>query len=282
MTLKTATLVLSAFASIGPGQVQPGTPDQRQPSYAVVAPPSTINVEFLKEPPQLTAEQLAALERSLANVNLPPPVGLQSGPVAGPTTPETTPPSGPIAGGTSGAQPGPGFNRALALRSSTAAAGTHVFYVGNGFAARAAESSPDAWTFINSAATMPDFCCEQQVVADRARDILLWYRQGVYQVSDGQGRFVLGVTGDGGASFCTYSLKPSELSSSLTNRSWESFNLALTNQYLYVSVNVHLASGIYDRKVILRWPLDLLKSCSGFKFPYLENPNTAMIEKFMH
>jgi hypothetical protein len=259
MRLKTvALLALYLQASHSALQAQ----GVAQAQVASVGQPSFMPAEVVTGPPQFTEQQLAALERMLTTVNLPPSQGSQPAPPAGPTGPETTPNPAPAVPSPSEG-PSEANVAALPLRISVAEAGSHIFYTGNLLAARYKAGAPQSRSYINPSSGMSDFCCEQAVIADRSRDLLLWYRQGVYDPVASSSRFVLSSSKDGGRSFCSYSVQPSDLDSRWTERSWQSADLGISGEHLFVSANLHLASGFFDRKVTLRWPLQSLDSCSG-------------------
>ena len=280
MRFKTVTLfyVASCISAVAVhAQVPPGESGQA----ASIGKPSMFTVEFFNEPPRFSEEQLAALDRILSRVNLPPPSGSQTSPVAGPTVPETTPSPLPVT---------PSLNEsnvvgvALPLKISIAESASYLFYAANAVAARSKvdASGSENWLYINPSADMPDFCCEQAAIADRSRDILLWYRQGMYNPAMSQNRFVLAISKDGGKNFCTYSFRPVDVDRGFTERFWESPELAITRQHLFVSVNLHTNSGAFDRKVLLRLPLESLSSCSGFNFRYIQNPTASATADFLY
>jgi hypothetical protein len=260
-------------------------------AQATVAAPERVTIEPLAQPPNFTQQQIAVFEGALALTHRPPPIGTQARDVAGPAElPETEVPSLAI-------EPAPGAPLTIEVSSplapsagglgastinepSVAQSGAFVFYTANWFAARSTVGGVGsaAWSYINPYTTMSDFCCDQDVIADRGRDTILWYRQGLFNSATGQSRFVLGVSNNGGASFCTYSYRPVDLNSSFTNRWWDYPHLALSDNFLYISTSIFLGSGGFDRKVILRWPLDSLKTCSTFGFQYLNGVTTGWAE----
>jgi hypothetical protein len=279
------------------GQVSKGTAAQ-----ARVAAPEHVAVKFLTEPPNLTRQQIAISESAVIRTHRPPPLGAQVRDIAGPAgIPETEVPSNVLSNEVPKLVSGPSSNAPLTIEVSSglspsaggldaspinepsvAQSGAFIFYTANWFAARSTVGGVGrgAWSYINPYADMPDFCCDQDVIADRGRDIILWYRQGNYNSNTGQSRFVLGVSSDGGASFCNYSYRPIDVDSTFTSRWWDYPHLALSNNYLYISTSIFLGSGEddFDRKVILRWPLDSLQTCSAFGFQYLNGVTTGWAE----
>lgn len=162
---------------------------------------------------------------------------------------------------------------------SVAQSGGNVFYTGNWYAAAASTANPGPadWFYVDPfndpAVGMPDFCCDQDVIADRGRDIIMWYRQGLFNFfGDLQGRFTLGVSSDGGGTFCTYSTRPVDVNGNFVNRWFDFPHLALSDNYLYISTNVVFDNSPFtERKLVLRWPLDALQNCAGFGYSYTDS-----------
>jgi hypothetical protein len=253
---------------------------------ATTAAPASITLEFLAEQPRLTSAQLAERERILPQVNLPP------GPVLEQTPDVDEPPNDtatePVRAGTQSNVPpdipstltiiqtsplAPTTGQSTINEPSVAQSGAYVFYTGNWYAARSTTGGAQ-WSYINPYTDMPDFCCDQDVIVDRGRDIFLWYRQGTYQPATGQNRFALGISSTGGASFCTYSFRPLDVNSSWTNQWFDYPHLALSNNFLYIVTNVFgpppapPAQPPFLQQVILRFPLDALQACTGFNYTY--------------
>jgi hypothetical protein len=253
---------------------------------ATMAAPESVTLELLAEPPRLTPAQLAAREHILTGINLPPgPVLEQALDVAGPEASTATEPAETgLQGNVSPAVPSdlkvlvssplvPTTGQSTINEPSVAQSGANVFYTGNWYAAHSTTGG-SAWSYINPVADMPDFCCDQDVVVDRGRDIFIWYRQGVFDPATSQNRFALGVSSNGGASFCTYSIRPLDVNAVWTNRWFDYPHLALSNNFLYISINVFgappppPAPAPFLEKVILRLPLDALQACAGFGYTY--------------
>jgi hypothetical protein len=150
---------------------------------------------------------------------------------------------------------------------AVAQSGRNVMMVGNWWAARSTNGG-GTWSYINPYADMSDFCCDQDVIVDPARDMFMWYRQGLYSSAAGSSRFKLGVSTNGGSSFCTYDYRPNNLGLP-TGLWWDYPALATSNNHLYIITNIYTAAGAFFRQVVLRWPLDSLRSCSGFSFNWL-------------
>ena len=136
---------------------------------------------------------------------------------------------------------------------SLAQTGGFVFYTGNWYAANAytANPGPADWNYIDPSADMPDFCCDQDVIADRGRDMILWTRLG-----GTNGRFVLGASTDH-VNFCTWELNPAQLG---YGGGYDQPLMALTNNFVYISAQVY---GPAFHSVMLKIALDTLQDCPG-------------------
>ena len=172
-------------------------------STATMGAPVRSTAMQLDAPPQLTAAQLAQAEAAVRSSNLSPGRGAQgqAPSAAAPPNSETSPgpigtlSAGPAQAGVSPQAPGdltifynsflaPTTGKSTINEPSTANMGGYVFYTGNWYAARSTVGGQGFgafpnWTYINPYADMSDFCCDQDVVADRGRQFFMWYRQGV-------------------------------------------------------------------------------------------------------
>lgn len=149
---------------------------------------------------------------------------------------------------------------------SVAEGGKFVFKTGNWFAARSTNGGT-TWSYVNAYTGFSDFCCDQVTIYDNARNRHFWYRQGIANAS-GVNRARLGVSADGGATFCNYDYQPNNVNSAWTNQWWDYPHLQLSADYLYIASNVFNAAGSWTRTVILRWPLDALANCAAFSYNY--------------
>jgi hypothetical protein len=263
---------------------------QMQASTAVMPAPARSTPTQLAEPPQFSAAQLALMEQALARINKAPGRGVQSAIADGPpvdseTAPGAAPGPARVTGnGVTPAAPGtlsvflssflsPTTGKSSVNEPSLANLGGYVFYTGNWYAARSSVGgsglgiAPPDWTYINPYAGFSDFCCDQDVIADRGRHIFLWYRQGNFSAATGQSRFALGISHDG-VSFCTYFIRPVDVNGAWTNQWFDYPQLAVTNNFLYITTSMFSGAGGFLRQVILKWPLDALSNCAGFNYSY--------------
>lgn len=138
------------------------------------------------------------------------------------------------------------------------AAGANVFVTWNWRAAVSVDGGI-IWDDINPFADFPAFCCDQDVLYDRGRDMIIWSRQGI---ADGIGnnQLKIGRSNNGGATWCTYTLTGATVGFSGNWFDYE--HLATTNDFLYVTSNMFDAAGIFQRHILMRFPLDTLRTCS--------------------
>ena len=162
-------------------------------------------------------------------------------------------------------------NKSNVLEGSVAQSGRFGFYTGNWIAARTNDGG-NTWGYRSPYADMSDFCCDQVTLFDPSRNILLWYRQGVKNAS-GSNRLRLGVSKNGGNTWCFYNTKPTDTNGGWTGQWWDYPHLQLGADYLYISTNVFNNSDQWTRSVMLRWPLDSLRTCSGFSYNYFQSTN---------
>jgi len=242
---------------------------EEQPgSQATATALKSVTPTLLASPPQLTPDRQAELQAALARklaLGLTRPTGRQ--------VPVTAPPDGAIgpAPDPAAAPPVPGnpfvFEVSAALNPSSASTigepslaqtGGAVFYTGNWYAAvaKTAKPGPADWKYINPAADMPDFCCDQDAIADPGRDIILWTRLG-----STRGRFLISASTNLGTSFCTWELNPAQLGLGGT---YDQPLMALSNNNVYISAQVY---GPFHN-VLLRISLDTLQDCPGGGFNY--------------
>jgi hypothetical protein len=247
-----------------------------------------VTPESLTKPPEMNREQREMLERSLRQERrgrpkasrpaelqhyAPPRPNTHTEPSdlkiiqLNPESPTSTdpPPSTLVSFlGIAVGQPGVGGGTPVD-EPAVAQSGKNIVYSGNWYLARSSDGGLN-WTFANPFADMKDFCCDQDVVYDRGRDLFLWYRQAVGN-SNGNNRFVLGASTDGGTTWCTYSVAPSVLNGSWTkDQAFDYPELALSNNSLYIHTGMN-GTGV-PSTALIRFPLDSLASCAGFSFTW--------------
>jgi hypothetical protein len=152
------------------------------------------------------------------------------------------------------------------MESSMDELGKNVFFTGNWFAARSTDGGK-TFVYVDPFAgwTEPSkFCCDQLVLADEARNMLLWLRQGATytdpKTENFENEIKLGVSIDGGVKFRTYTFKPTDIKSGWTNQWLDYPEMQIGAKFLYLSFNLFDAKDNATRSLMLRLPLDTLKA----------------------
>jgi hypothetical protein len=148
---------------------------------------------------------------------------------------------------------------------SVANKGNLVFFTGNWYAAKSIDFG-STWVSVNPFSSMPDFCCDQDVVYDKNTGIFLWYKQGSKNTA-GENRFQLGVSKDA-STWVFYNLNPKNFNSGWTNVWFDYPHIALTDKNLWISSNVFDNSGQFVRAVIAAFPLSQLANSQPVNFKY--------------
>ncbi len=264
------------------------------------------------EPPELTAAQRDLLA---AHANRP----LRSGPIIpadgtvriGPASP--TEPASPHADGIAAAAPldsGTGGEIQLApndleffrnrplddiatgnstsqmLQPSVGSAGRRVFQAGNWYGSLS-DDNGQTWSYVNPFTLFPTsgsfaggFCCDQRVVHDAARDMVLWYLQ--YNKTGSTASDTNGVR-----------IAVAQDSDNLLNNTWLQYDftpgffglpagtwlndpdIQVSNNFLYATSNVFLTqSNAFSETVMWRIPLSELKAGSTINVSFWR-PNQA-------
>jgi hypothetical protein len=244
------------------------------------------------EVPALTEEQIAQLEWGEANTHLAPEIAgdvaeVSAAPPEGSASleAETRDRSGePLAPGDAiqykwkqfGSSIPSGF-KSNVMESSLDGKGGRLFYSGNWFSAYS-RNKGSSWTYLSSFTGFSDFCCDQVVIHDSARDIYLWLRMGI-PYTDGGGNYenVFKLSVDYAApfdtSYWTYTIQPMSINSNWTNEWWDYPHMQLGADYLYIAWNLFNQGGSWTRTVMLRINLDNLAAAGSFSGAYYYNTN---------
>ena len=139
-----------------------------------------------------------------------------------------------------------GQHASVIAEPAVATDGKRTFYTANYLAASSINGGLN-WTFFDLRATWgkyPDgsqkFCCDQDVVFDPQHKVFIWYAQAWPSKTDGENFVRIGVSNDTlQTSWHIYDIKPSSISPSLKNDWFDYPQLALSNNFLYVTTNVY-------------------------------------------
>jgi hypothetical protein len=153
--------------------------------------------------------------------------------------------------------------------------GKFVFFTGNWYAARSANGGA-TYSYIDPTADFADFCCDQDVIQDPARNLIIWFRQGLAD-SFGKNQIKLSVSTNGGVSFATYTLAPTTIDASLTNQWLDYPHMATSNNFLYLTSNIYNSSDAATGKILIRIPLAQLAAAASINFVYWKEGPGATI-----
>jgi hypothetical protein len=152
------------------------------------------------------------------------------------------------------------------MEASIGQGGKYEFYTGNWFAARTINGGK-TWLYVNPYSGYSDFCCDQVAFYDISRDMIGWLRMGVPNGS-GVNTFKLGISNNGGLSFATWTISPTQINSGWTNQWWDYPHIQLSADYMYLTWNMFNSSGFFVRSVVLKINLDNLKAWGSFAGSY--------------
>lgn len=164
---------------------------------------------------------------------------------------------------------GAGLGSSSVNEPSVAQNGKYVFQTWNWGAARSTNGG-NSWSYINPY-TMADFCCDQDVIYDKGRDRMFWLRQGLSgsfasPLGGVENRYLITVD-TGAASLCSYDIRPSISGLPLFANSWFDYpRISLSNNYLYVGMNVFSNAGAYVSHFLIRFALTEMAGCAATPF----------------
>jgi hypothetical protein len=239
--------------------------------------------EWSAEPPPLTEEQRAQLEYGIEHTHLPGPA-LDYGAAADVTGPVAGTESALLGGRSRSGEPllpgdammfqGTSFGGVIpdgynsnVMESSVGHAGRYAFFTGNWFAAHSFNGGKN-WNYVSAWTGFPDFCCDQVVIYDEARDIFLWERMGlpdfnwenVFKLSVFQKKW--------GGAWWTYTIAPTDINPAWANEWWDYPHIQLGADYMYMAWNMFDQNENWVRTVMLRVDLDQLAAAGGFSGSY--------------
>lgn len=272
--LLTTALVMTAGTAVAATTTQAGARGSASPS-------GTYQPELLMSPPALTPAQAAAREawanRERGHGTLEANRRAAAGPTPGTEAQIGIAQELGMDGDAAGVEPAApntfsiytnkvvkpylgGLSSSVVSEPAHANSGKYVFYTGNWYAARSANKG-GTWTYINPYADFADFCCDQDVIYDQGRDMLIWYRQGV-QLGGGNNNFKLGVSLNGGISWTQYTITYTNYSG--LPLGWFDYpHLAVTRNYLYITSNYFNTNGTFQRMILSKFSLDQLQAQGG-------------------
>lgn len=148
----------------------------------------------------------------------------------------------------------PAGSRSNVSEVSVLMAGRYGFSTGNWWAAQSWDGGY-SWGYVNPYADMSDFCCDQIVMYDKARDLWIWLRMSSLSQNQGQSnQYRISVSTNSGASWTHYNFN------SPTNEHYDYPHWALSNDYLWLTTNkFDWNGGPWTGARMMKLPLDSLR-----------------------
>ena len=236
-----------------------------------IEPEGRATLKYSDDPtlrPEESKRLYEEFKRRLARVNLSVPV-----PVSGdPIEPAVGPPSGygdrittaPVQFVNRDNIAGLPASDSHVAEMAAANNGKYTFATWNWGAARSTNNGV-TWSYVNPYTTngFSDFCCDQDVIHDKGRDVFFWLRQGVPDAS-GNNRYMLGASTDDGVSFCNY------IVNSPTGMWYDYPRLTLTNNRLWITWNLFNSADVWQFTRIQSWPISDMVACVSATVSFLD------------
>jgi hypothetical protein len=148
--------------------------------------------------------------------------------------------------------------------------GDKIFYTGNWYATRSYDGG-GSWSAVNPYTTLPKvdggFCCDQTLIYERSRDILVW----ILQYIEENGRNTLRVAISPGAAMNNWywwDFQPAAVNTNWDGEWFDYNHVSTSDNFLYVGTNAFTIStpSRFARSVIFRFPLDALANGSNLDY----------------
>ncbi len=157
---------------------------------------------------------------------------------------------------------------------SVANNGKQIFVTGNWYATKSVDSG-NTWQYVNPFSTLPSaaggFCCDQVVIYDKSRDLFIWLLQYIRAASGSNVLRVAvkrGPTLQDNSSWYWWDFSPANVNGQWASNWFDYPDLALSNDFLWLSSNVFNASSQWQGASVLRLPLDPLAAGTGFGYSF--------------
>lgn len=150
--------------------------------------------------------------------------------------------------------------------------GREIFVTGNWYATRSLDNGA-TWDSVSPFNALPPvsggFCCDQITHYDPSRDLTFWLLQ--YVAANNTNTLRLAVKRGatlGNNVWHWWDFRPDTVDATWTNVWFDYPDLALSNDYLYVTSNVFTMAGAWTRAVVLRLALDELEAGGQLSYTY--------------
>ena len=255
--------------------------------HGQTGPGKRIPFKAQRERPQLTPEQMRLQEERLrrhkdthGDPALPEAPASQT-PAGAPTASPLQVRPGPTEvlpiGGTftifqqtAQTQPGTSFD----AETQAATNGPIVFYSGNLFASFSTDGGA-SFTFVDPYTQFDPldggFCCDQTVIYDPTRDLMIWQLQYFWSPSTNKGSYRIAFANPASvasAGWCTYEFNPGSFGLD-PGRSLDRPSVALSNNFVWYSANIYTEPDPkWEQTVMWRIPLDVAANCPSLAFDF--------------
>lgn len=151
--------------------------------------------------------------------------------------------------------------------------GKQLYVTGNWYATKSLDNG-SSWQYVSPFTTLPSaaggFCCDQLAHYDRSRDCFFWLLQ---YIKDNNSENVFRIAIKKGASLQNntwywYDFSPKSVNAAWTGLWFDYPDMALSNNYLWVTFNVFNSGNLWQRAVVLRFPLDTLATGAALTYNY--------------
>jgi hypothetical protein len=155
---------------------------------------------------------------------------------------------------------------------SVAVRGAEVLLTGNWFSCFSKNGGAN-FQYVNPYTTFPavngGFCCDQIAIYDKRNDLMCWALQYVQDSNTNTLRLAVATGAEiTNEQWVYYDFRPNTINSSWTNQWFDFPDMALGDNYLYVTSNVFDMSNNFKQSVVLRLPLAKLAAHQGFDYNY--------------
>jgi hypothetical protein len=156
--------------------------------------------------------------------------------------------------------------------------GRQFFFTGNWYASRSLDNGV-TWSYTSPVSTLPSagggFCCDQSLIYEPTRDILVWVLQYARSNNTNTLRIAVkqGKTLDDDE-WHWWDFRPEAVNAGWAGQWFDYNHVATSNNYLYVGSNVFTVTGdSFTRCLLLRFPLDALQAGSQLTYSYFSAEN---------
>ncbi len=163
-------------------------------------------------------------------------------------------------------------NTSVVNEPSVANNGNFIFQAWNWYAGLSSDGGA-TFSYINPYTTFPTvnngFCCDQEVLFDPSRDLLIWELMYVPNATGNTLRLAIskGQAALSTAIFYYYDFTPQQLGQPAGN--WYDFpKMSRSNNYLFLTANEFTSTSVWVRTVMIKIPLAGLAAGGGFGYSY--------------